>query len=296
MIYVAVGYHVFHTRNMLKHMVVDGMKVDRSDSIPYSSSEQRYSSETVAHPLGTSEGDDIDCYPQNLTGRQEFYGTAVTEVQITREEPRHPTHHGVTLPAAAHTSSNPPRIQSWVLPGSFEQLERTTSGRGQRFETVCTSDSAPQPSSTVIARLRSIKSNASLKLKRLDPVKMAYLRTSFIFGFAVLITWIPSSINRLYSLTHHDRISFSLSVASGCVLPLQGFWNTLIYFTTSWKIVREEARTAKAVWFKRPEECTDGIRLNSRLGTHKGDYRDTFERTRPVRAGSTEDAEKSMTE
>jgi hypothetical protein len=295
MIYIAVGYQVFHARNMLRDLVIDGMKVERSDSIPYSSSEHRGSSEAVAFPPVTSERSDTDSYRQNLTGRQEFYGTAVTEVQITREEPRQAIHHGLAQPATAHTGSNPPRIQSWVLPGSFEQLERTTSGRGQRFETVCTSDSTPQPSSTVITRLRAIKSNASLKLKRLDPVKMAYLRTSFIFGFAVLITWIPSSINRLYSLTHGDRISFSLSVASGCVLPLQGFWNTLIYFTTSWKVFCEEVRTAKAEWLKRPEE-TDGIRLNSRLGTFKGDYRDTFERTRQVRAGSTEDAEKSATD
>ncbi|KAI1065395.1 hypothetical protein LB507_001104 [Fusarium sp. FIESC RH6] len=296
MIYVAVGYRVFHARNVLKHMVVDGMKVERSDSIPYSSSEHRGSSEAVAFPHGTNEAGDTDSYHQNLTGRQEFYGTAVTEVQITREEPRQGTGHGIALPAAAHTGSSPPRIQSWVLPGSFEHLERTTSGRAQRFETVCTSDSAPQESSTLVTRLRAIKSNASLKLKRLDPVKMAYLRTSFIFGFAVLITWIPSSINRLYSLTHHDDISFGLSVASGCVLPLQGFWNTLIYFTTSWKVFCDEVRTAKSKWFKRSEESTDGVRLNSRLGTYKGDYRDTFERTRQVRAGSTEDGEKSMTE
>jgi hypothetical protein len=118
---------------------------------------------------------------------------------------------------------------------------------------------------------------------------MAYLRTSFIFGFAVLITWIPSSINRLYSLTHSDRISFSLSVASGCVLPLQGVWNALIYFTTSWKTFCEELRAARAKWLGRPEECAHGIRLNSRHDTHKGEYRSTLERTRQVRAGSAED-------
>lgn len=78
-----------------------------------------------------------------------------------------------------------------------------------------------------------MKSSASLKLKRLDPVKMAYLRTSFIFAFAVLITWIPSSVNRLYSLSHGGKVSFQLSVASGCVLPLQGVWNAIIFFTTS---------------------------------------------------------------
>ncbi len=62
---------------------------------------------------------------------------------------------------------------------------------------------------------------------------MAYLRTSFVFAFAVLITWITSSINRLYSITHNGKISFPLSDASGCVLPLQGVWNAIIYLTTS---------------------------------------------------------------
>jgi hypothetical protein len=101
------------------------------------------------------------------------------------------------------------------------------------YQNATVSARQPKQPSTVLSRLRHVKSNASLKLKGLDPVKMAYLRTSFIFGFAILITWIPSSVNRLYSLTYHGRVNFQLSVASGCVLPLQGVWNALIYFTTS---------------------------------------------------------------
>ncbi|KAF4451811.1 hypothetical protein F53441_5286 [Fusarium austroafricanum] len=277
MIYIAVGYHVFHTRNQIRHMVMDvGGNAEKNNSLPYSSSEHRGSSEA------------------NLTSHQEFYGTAVTEVQITREEPRQTAHQEPTMPPATH-SAMPPRIQSWVLPGSFEQLEQTNSGRGQRFETVCTSDSTRQQPSTIMTRLHAAKSNASLKLRRFDPVKMAYLRTSFIFGLAVLITWIPSSANRLYSLTHHDKISFPLSVASGCVLPLQGVWNAFIYFTTSWKTFREELRAAISKWFGKPEECPNAIRLHSRLGSSKGSYRNTFERTRQLRASSVEDEEKSIT-
>ncbi|KAM0563446.1 hypothetical protein ACHAPJ_001167 [Fusarium lateritium] len=296
MIYVAVGYRVFHHRNQLKHMVIDRLgNTGKNDSIPYSSSEHRGSSEAVAFQASPNEGGDTNSCPQNLTGRQEFYGTAVTEVQITCEEPRQTAHHELALPAAAHAGMSHPRIHSWVLPASFEHLEPSNSSRGQRFETVCTSDSTPQPPSTILTRLRAVKSNASLKLKRFDPVKMAYLRTSFIFGFAVLITWIPSSINRLYSLTHNDRISFSLSIASGCVLPLQGVWNAIIYFTTSWKTFCEEIHAVRERWFGRREECPDGIRLNSRLGSYKGDHRNTLERTRQLRTGSTEDAEKSIT-
>ncbi|KAM5347889.1 hypothetical protein ACJ41O_007713 [Fusarium nematophilum] len=261
-IYVAVGYHVFHHRNQLKHMAADQWgNPEKNGNMPYSSSENRGSSEA------------------NLTGRQEFYGTAVTEVEITSDVSRRKGQNEPTVPAAVHGGISPSRARSWALPTAYEQYEGNGPHRGQRFETVCSSDSTPHPQRTVITRLRAVKSNASLKLKRLDPVKMAYLRTSFIFGFAVLITWIPSSINRLYSLTHDDKISFGLSVASGCVLPLQGVWNAIIYFTTSWKTFREEVRSIRTKWFGQREENAGIIRLDSRLGFFKGDHRDNFERT-----------------
>ncbi len=78
------------------------------------------------------------------------------------------------------------------------------------------------------------------KLANMDPVKLAYLRTSFVFAISVLVTWTPSSINRVYTLIHPESVSYALNVASAAVLPLQGVWNAVIYFTTSAKIVRQE--------------------------------------------------------
>jgi hypothetical protein len=48
-----------------------------------------------------------------------------------------------------------------------------------------------------------------------------------------MVTWIPSSANRVYSYVHPGQISPGLEFASAFVLPLQGFWNGLIYATTS---------------------------------------------------------------
>lgn len=103
----------------------------------------------------------------------------------------------------------------------------------------CTSMSVGPPSvrANISNQLRKLKLTATSRLRKLDPVKMAYLRTSFIFGFAVLVTWIPSSVNRLYSIANDGHINFQLSAVSGTVLPLQGVWNALIYFTTSWNTV-----------------------------------------------------------
>ncbi|KAK7429957.1 hypothetical protein QQZ08_003579 [Neonectria magnoliae] len=222
---------------------------------------------------------------EHLTTRPEFYGTAVTEVQITSDFSR-PRCTDPTIPPTIHLGASPNRARSWAIPLGSEELEGSIGQKPQRFETVCTSDRTPDQQMTVITRLRAVKSNASLKLKRLDPIKMAYLRTSFIFGFAVLITWIPSSINRLYSLTHDDQISFSLSVASGCVLPLQGVWNAIIYFTTSWSTVNEEFKNVKAKWFGRGDASGRVVRLESRLGTQRSERRETFERSRNTCPGS----------
>ncbi len=45
----------------------------------------------------------------------------------------------------------------------------------------------------------------------------------------------PSSANRVYSVVHPDQISLPLEFMSAMVLPLQGFWNMVIYVVTSWK-------------------------------------------------------------
>lgn len=78
------------------------------------------------------------------------------------------------------------------------------------------------------------------KFGNLDPVKLAYLRTSFVFAVSVLITWTPSSINRVHDIVRPDEFSYPLNLASAIVLPLQGLWNAVIFFSTSWKTLREE--------------------------------------------------------
>lgn len=159
-----------------------------------------------------------------------MYGTVITEVQVTSALPAPDLEPPPAAPVR-HTSEGLPYSSSWTS-GLHDNSSLRYNPRHQ-FETVCSSDSPRARHGNLLGPARAALAEASLKLKRLDPVKMAYLRTSFIFGFAVLITWIPSSVNRLYSLANGGRISFSLSVASGCVLPLQGVWNAIIYLTTS---------------------------------------------------------------
>jgi hypothetical protein len=61
----------------------------------------------------------------------------------------------------------------------------------------------------------------------------AYTKCAILFFTALLITWIPSSANRVYSFVHPDTLP-TLEIMSAFVLPLQGFWNAVIYIVTSW--------------------------------------------------------------
>lgn len=91
-------------------------------------------------------------------------------------------------------------------------------------------------------RIRDSFNRWCSKFSHMDPVKLAYLRTSFVFAVSVLITWTPSSINRVHDIVNPQEFNYPLNLASAIVLPLQGLWNAIIFFSTSWVALREEVR------------------------------------------------------
>lgn len=61
-----------------------------------------------------------------------------------------------------------------------------------------------------------------------------YTKIACLFFVSLLVTWVPSSINRVYSLIHPDSVSVNYAFAAGIVLSLMGFWNSVIYIATSY--------------------------------------------------------------
>ncbi|KAH8665068.1 hypothetical protein BGZ60DRAFT_378750 [Tricladium varicosporioides] len=67
----------------------------------------------------------------------------------------------------------------------------------------------------------------------------SYTKVSLLFFVAMMITWIPSSANRVYSVVHPGHVSVPLEYAAALVLPLQGFWNAVIYSMTSFQACKD---------------------------------------------------------
>ena len=66
-----------------------------------------------------------------------------------------------------------------------------------------------------------------------------YTKVSAMFFAAMLITWVPSSANRMWTAANGGDVSIALTYASAFVLPLQGMWNAVIYCLTSGAALKE---------------------------------------------------------
>lgn len=211
-----------------------------------------------------------------------FYGTVITEVRIVH--------------SAASSSTTPSELKKPQAPGvSFDNDRgsgQAPTARSQYFSTAVTSD-APrrhsrdqknqkdgQGSGRTLTGWRRRSSGASGdsssstdgrfahwirsivdKFVVVDPIKRAYLRTSLLFTLSVLVTWIPSSMNRIHSwLTGVSP--FEYHVATAAVLPLQGLWNAVIFFVTSTAALRK----AWCSWRGVDVGPATGVRTGDRTG------------------------------
>ncbi|KAH6619399.1 hypothetical protein B0J18DRAFT_467554 [Chaetomium sp. MPI-SDFR-AT-0129] len=256
-IYGAVGYHVFHHRNQLRNLSLStqareygsGTREQEKEQQSYGTvtTEVRITAEssgsqsppstpsgstapvlhkpapaTIRAPWDFSDdedeaNDDIECFPQAIRGRT-------------------PNQHHLAPPFTTSTVStgrrppSPPRDTTITTPGMTAPNMTTTS-------TVTSTAEPPLPkSNSFVQGWRKFQR----RLAHLDPVKMAYLRTSFVFAISILVTWTPSSINRVYSLAYPKQASYALNLASAVVLPLQGLWNAVIFVATSWSLLKAE--------------------------------------------------------
>ncbi|KAJ6783200.1 hypothetical protein PWT90_01240 [Aphanocladium album] len=101
-------------------------------------------------------------------------------------------------------------------------------------------------------------------VQRRNHAAWSYAKCSLLFFTAMLITWIPSSANRVYSIVHDDHISLPLQYMSAFVLPLQGLWNAIIYAITSWSACKNLIRDIRASRWPDMRELVHGMRPRSK--------------------------------
>ncbi|AEO70653.1 uncharacterized protein THITE_2036222, partial [Thermothielavioides terrestris NRRL 8126] len=260
-IYVAVGYHVFRQRNQLRNLTLSNQAKDVYGT-ELSNAIEKVCQRPLQHlPPVAKPG---------VSWTNTAYGTVTTEVRVTAEssgsQTPPSTPEGSIAPVLHRAQTPAARPDPWGLPPfdsaddyeadpispttiittatvtaihpprPYTTISSITSVRPRETTTTTTTAAA----ASVAKPRRSLRQAAlqtwrrfAAKLANLDPIKLAYLRTSFVFALSILVTWTPSSINRVYALAYPQRASYALNLAGAVVLPLQGLWNAVIFAATS---------------------------------------------------------------
>ncbi|KAK3688672.1 G-protein coupled receptor [Podospora appendiculata] len=231
-IYAGIGIYVFRARNKLRQLPGSGGHVRGTLDNPVL---DYPSHDTTSQPVPSD-------WPLTPNTGGAFFGPASptnntpTETNARQNSPR----SSAGSPFRTSHLTRPDNIYSPSLSGDAKRC-LLPPGSARRYST-CKSPGTKSPSLNRPPSQTGRTSNPILRLfgRYLveDPVKRAYLRTAVLFALSVLVTWIPSSINRIRGLIYPDS-PYPYNVATAAVLPLQGVWNGIIFFVTSWKVFRE---------------------------------------------------------
>ncbi|KAI0124372.1 G-protein coupled receptor [Xylariales sp. AK1849] len=223
-----------------------------------------------------------------------------TEVMVTTEDAS--GQEGIDLTnlgrdGAEACSSQPP-------PGAAYSVTISSSVRDDRHSRT---DLSPPIQSNVVIREPAVARQGRRSKRRanfeVNNAAWSYTKCAILFFTAILITWIPSSANRVYSVVHPGEVSTPLEFMSAIVLPLQGFWNAVIYITTSWSACkyffselgdRTRRRGSKTFTSDYDDKRTTAFRIPN-LGTRKNYETDsTTELANDTRPNSNDDPKLRM--
>ncbi|KAL8942872.1 MAG: hypothetical protein Q9216_001415 [Gyalolechia sp. 2 TL-2023] len=163
--------------------------------------------------------------PSRASVEEPFSGSKTTEVSITSELAGF---HILNPPAncfdAARPSIDNPHHKSTLLSKGYEQYS-TIINSSPPSTAVDPSPRTSHHSASAYRRYRTaLEANAAA---------WRYTKVALLFFVSLCVTWIPSSINRIYDQAHPNSVSYPLNFVSAIVLPLMGFWNGVIYFATT---------------------------------------------------------------
>lgn len=212
-----------------------------------------------------------------------------TEVFVTTEA-RDQTHQGISLQNMDRKAPDPNAPNN---NGAYSVTISAEAPSGDIADVVL-----PVQSQTTHSSYRPPQRTLNPTRRRnreLNSAAWSYTKCSILFFTAILITWIPSTANRVYSLIHSQKSSAPLEFMSAFVLPLQGFWNAVIYAVTSWT-------ACKNLWSdlrlgRRPDvtELVGGMAPDIHLHHHNHARHNLAQFRSPTRSNKTYETE-SMTE
>lgn len=229
-IYIRAGREIYK-----KHKQLRDFSTSHHDPEPFPALDDLFSSVKTTEVYVTTEvvdkGGAIDLGPLGNAGA----GAGRRSSQISASHPKPPkAAYSVTISAHQRHESQGDDLELPIQPNITNHTIDTQISSG----TTATNGNKIRRGGHALTTTTSSSNNPN-KLRRraaweANNATWSYAKCAILFFTAMLVTWIPSSANRVYSLAHAGHASLALEYMSAFVLPLQGFWNSIIYTVTSW--------------------------------------------------------------
>ena len=207
---------------------------------------------------GTSSADDADPMPTITDGT---FPSKTTEISVTSETigndidmvPLSPRNPAATAEKADDRQDRGNHNYSVIITSHHNDFSLPIQSNS-------TTASVPPETARTAPAVNPVRRRAN----DVNKAAWSYTKCALLFFTAMLVTWIPSSANRLFSVLYPGQISLRLEYMSAFVLPLQGFWNTIVYVITSWSAfkalfgdVQSFFRHREVVQGRRPTSAAD---------------------------------------
>ncbi|KAF2192684.1 hypothetical protein K469DRAFT_553210 [Zopfia rhizophila CBS 207.26] len=231
-IYIFTGRKIFKKRNTLRSFSRRSGEPDRPIINPWTAMNNI---ERKTDIRVTTETVDTDCTAVSPT-------TSENGTRGSFSSTRKLSSRGNTTHSIISASPNRHLHIRWPQPahGSAES-SRTLEQESNIAYTVNISANTNTTNEPVMGHARAVSTStqavpATRRNAAMDGNKAAwgYAKVAFLMFAALFIVWVPSTVNRVQQFVHKDSPVFGLNLASALVLPLQGFWNAMVYTSTAW--------------------------------------------------------------
>ncbi|KFY44764.1 hypothetical protein V494_01334 [Pseudogymnoascus sp. VKM F-4513 (FW-928)] len=162
---------------------------------------------------------------ESASAQQASMATRPTTAQSSAENGTDP----MTTVNVIHACGNLDSRTDCKNPSCIVNIEAGTRNRAETFGT-STSNAARGFGSSIT---KFFKKKDKSKQSSAERAAWAYLRCSFMFFTAMMVTWVPATVNRITTLVDPTLVSFGLNFTEALLLPLQGFFNAMIYIAIS---------------------------------------------------------------
>jgi hypothetical protein len=162
----------------------------------------------------------------------------VTEIRITSEAA------GLRREDSQQRSQSAPYSPYSVIVEGGDMPE--SSAAPQRLLTASTDSNARRRSARAYFKY-AILNFIALLVTLVSPLARIYailvhiqkdVDTDRFWPIAMAVRQVPSTINRVYIIVRPEANNFGLELATCFVLPLQGFWNSIVYTAISWSSMK----------------------------------------------------------